>query len=128
VIGAVLLACAGFVLRAYWLDEPNRRLVAAIEQIPGCHTGRAGDLLAGRIDRVDIDRTATEQDVVRLIELDGLDELQELYVKAQLSDETLARLRRFNSLRHLILYNTGVSQEAADELSVDLPNCGIVIK
>jgi len=80
VIAAVLLSTAALVGRAYWLDEPNRRLVAQIEQLPGCYTTSAHGLLAGKVEQVYINSKASDRDIARFTELSGLDDLRILVV------------------------------------------------
>jgi len=48
----------------YWLDEPNRRVVAEIEKLSGCYAGTNGTLMTGKVDHVYINYKATDDDVL----------------------------------------------------------------
>ena len=129
IIAGVLLAAAGVVGRAYWLDQPNRRLVAEIEKLPGFYTTSAPGLLAGKVDHVYINSNASDLDVARFTELSGLDGLQILFLDGpRISDETATKLGQLKSLRHLNLAGTGVSREVSELLRRQLPDCSVEIK
>jgi hypothetical protein len=126
---AVALLGGGFVARAYWLDEPNRRLVAEIEKLPGCFPATGGSWLAGELDHVYINSAASDGDVAAFTELEGLGHLRVLFVNGpRLSDATARKLGRLKSLQHLCLSGTGVSQTVGEELRKALPLCNVEIR
>jgi hypothetical protein len=128
-VAAVVLFATRLFGRAYWLDAPNRRLVAQIERLPGCHAANGGGLFAGKVDHVYISATAADQDVAQFAELDGLDDLHILLIDGpRITDATARRLSRLQSLRHLCLAGTGVSEAVVAELRRALPSCTIEIR
>jgi hypothetical protein len=128
-IAAVALMVGALGAGAYWRDEPNRRLVAAIEQLPGCYTANSRGLLVGKVEHVYINSQATDREVTAFTELSGLDDLQILFLNGpRITDATARRLGRLRSLRHLCLSETGVSAEVAEELQRELPWCSIEIR
>lgn len=125
-LAILALVVSGSVGYAYWLDEPNRRLVHQIEQINGCIAATRGGIFTGTVDNVVISSKASDEDVRCFTELDGLDGLRRLLIiEARISDATAKRLGRFSRLKYLTLYKTGVTEEAIEQLRIDLPECDI---
>jgi hypothetical protein len=114
---------------AVWLDGPNRRTLSQIKQIPDCAAATDGRLFTGKVDHVYIGSKATDQDVLRFTEVEGLDQLRNLIINGpQLSDSTVKRLGHLQSLWNLDLMGTGVSEAAVNDLRRDLPNCRIEVQ
>jgi hypothetical protein len=126
---ALGLAICGVLGREYWLDEPNRRLASQIEELPGCYTANSRGFLTGKVDHVYISSKASDAEVLRFTELDGLQDLKILFVNgARLSDATARCLGRLKSLKHLTLHDTEISEEIEEELRNELPECEIEVK
>ncbi len=125
-IAGIVASIGGLVASAVWIDLPDRRFVAQIEQIPGCSAATEGRVFTGKVDHVYISSRATDQDVSRFTELAGLDHLRNLIIDGpELTDATARRIGRLTSLWNLFLRGTGVSQAAIADLRRDLPNCRI---
>jgi hypothetical protein len=128
-IAVVGLSSLGLLARAYWLDQPNRRLLDEIEQIPGCVATNTHGLVVGKIDHVYISSKANASDVSRFADLAGLDDLKILFVDGvPLNDATAKKIGRLKSLRHLCLSESGITEEVAEHLCQDLPDCSIEIR
>src|SRR5262249_26523265 len=127
IIASVVTACS-LIGWAYWLEAPNRHLGSQIEQIPGCYTGNNRPLFPGKVDYVYIGSTATEQDIVRFTELEGLHDLATLILnRSHLAEATARKLVRLKSLKYLDFRNTEVSEDVVEELRRELPKCTIRI-
>lgn len=111
---------------AYWLDLPNRRLVNQIEQIPGCICYNYPGLLVGQVEEVQITSEATDPDVQKFIELEGLEHLRYLFLNGpRISDQTAKKFSKLPSVKTLYFYQTGVSERTLNELQRLLPECTI---
>ena len=63
IVAVVAVTVGGLIATVYWLDGPNRRLVAQIEQLPGCAAATTGRLLTGDVDHVYIGSRASDKEV-----------------------------------------------------------------
>ena len=128
VAAAVPVVLVGMIGRAWWMDRPNRQLLARIKELPGISAATNGTFLVGEVDHVYIGPKATDADVRRFTELDGLDGIRNLIVdRARISDGTARRFGRFHSLWNLAFQGTDVSDEVLVELERELPHCRIEV-
>jgi hypothetical protein len=122
------LALLGMIGRAWWMDRPNRQLLARIDKLPGISAATNGTFFVGEVDHVYIGPNATDADVRRFTELEGLDGIRTLIInQARVSDGTARRFGRFTSLRHLVFQGTDVSDEVLVELERELSQCQIEV-
>jgi hypothetical protein len=111
------------------MDRPNRQLLARIEEIPGISAATNGTFFVGQVDQVYIGPKATDTDVQRFTELDGLAGMRNLIVnQARISDGTARRFGRFASLWNLAFQRTDVSEEVLVQLERELLHCRIEVK
>ena len=59
VVVAVLLVVLGMIGRAWWVDRPNRQLLARIEELRGISAATNGTFFVGQVDHVYIGPEAT---------------------------------------------------------------------
>lgn len=124
----VTLTICGFFGTEYWLDLPNRQLMAKIEAITGFSAVTRGGLFVGKVYWVRVGSGASDDGFSRFIELDGLTDLTYIHLDgAKVNDELVRKLARITSLTKICFQNTGVSPEVVDDLRRILPNCEIEI-
>jgi hypothetical protein len=128
-VAVVALALTGWAGTLYWLDGPNRRLVAQIEQLPGCSAFTTGRIFTGEVNHVHIGSRASNKEVWQITQLEGLNHLERVFVDdVPIRAETAKQFGRFTTLRFLLFRGTGVSEETLDELQQQLPDCDIWVK
>ena len=129
VLAAVSLTVGGIGAYAYWEDEPNRRAVSQVRELRAYYVGTTGKLLTGEIDYVYFDQEATDDDIGRFTELDGLQGLKRLVLKGtRINDVTARKLSRLSQLHHLYIQGSRLSEETIDHLFDAMPNCKIEVK
>ena len=129
VIVTVPLVLLGLFGWAWWASKPNRELLAQFQGLRGITAGTDGAFPVGKVNYVHIGYEATDADVRKFTELDGLDGLRTLLVDgARVSDATARRFGRFTSLWALTFQGTVVGEEVLAELERELPRCRIEVR
>jgi hypothetical protein len=128
VILALLISSTAWYI--YWQDEPTRNLVAQIRECHPYYIGTTGgEVILGKVDYVYFDSGASDDDVRRFTELEGLTDLRRLvFVGTRLSDATVMQFKRFSELEHLYIEGTKLSDETIEFLLDVLPDCRIDVK
>jgi hypothetical protein len=126
----LVILIGGTAWYAYWQDEPNRNLVAQIEECHPYYVGTTGgEFIRGKVDYVYFDSDATDDDVRRFTALEGLADLRRLVFKGtRVSDATAVRFKRFSGLEHLYIEGAKLGEQTIEVLLDELPNCRIEVK
>jgi len=129
ILASLGLAVVGIASYSYWQDGVNRQLVAQIKDLHAFYVGTTGTLLTGEVDYVYFDEEASDEQVARFTQLEGLDGLKRLVVKGtRVTDGTARKFGRFSRLTQLYLEGTEVSPAVLKELRLEVPNCEIEVR
>lgn len=123
-IGLVAASILGLVGWAFWSDEPNRQLIEQINSLKGFHAHGSGEFIVGKVKDVYIGYEASEVDLIRFTQLEGIQELSSLTIDGvKMTDDAIKAIMRLKSLQFLSIRHFMINDQLVLELHEALPGC-----